>query len=177
MITVDLHWIKNNIGLFKKKKVVIVIGAGMSVASGIPEFRSKSGIFDDIKRALKINGSDLFTYRFSVDKESRKAYSKYMSKLKGMMDSAEPSLTHKFLKLYSDACGEFRIYTQNIDGLEEKAGFEAKGDKSTRLVYLHGNMKELGCLYCGYRIQFTEKERIEYEKGMQWLFEAEFEER
>lgn len=164
MITVDSNWIKRNIGLFKGKRVVIVNGAGISVASGIPDFRSKSGIFDEIRRTLKVNGNDLFTYRYSVDKENRKSYLRYMSKLKSMVETSEPSLTHRFLKVYSEVCGGFRIYTQNIDGLEEKAGFRVEKSKHTKLVYLHGNMKELGCLYCGYRIPFTEKERAMYEK-------------
>ncbi|AFM97934.1 sirtuin-like protein [Encephalitozoon hellem ATCC 50504] len=165
MIVIDSKWIKSNIKMFSKRKVAVVVGAGISVSSGIPDFRSKSGIFSDIKKDLGISGSDLFTYSMSMSKEMRKNYLKYMSKLKGMVDRAVPSPTHEFLSLYSDASRKFRMYTQNIDGLEEKAGLVASKDKSAKLVYLHGNMKKLSCLYCGYKIEFGDSERGAYGKG------------
>lgn len=165
MMMIDSEWIRSNIRMFSRRRVVVVAGAGISVSSGIPDFRSKSGIFNDIKKELGINGSDLFTHNVAMAKETRKSYLKYMSKLKGMVDKAVPSPTHEFLFLYSDASRRFRMYTQNIDGLEEKAGMVPAKDKSTRLVYLHGNMRRLGCLYCGYKTEFGDAERDAYGKG------------
>jgi NAD+-dependent protein deacetylase SIR2 len=165
MLVVDKAWVKNNIGMFRQRKAVIITGAGISVASGIPDFRSKTGIFNDIKEVLKINGTDLFTYKFSVDKETRKTYLGYISKLKLLVEEAEPSYTHRFLKRYSEACKRLRIYTQNVDGLEERAGLECTSGRETSLVYLHGNMRKLICLYCGHKIAFTEEERRSFERG------------
>lgn len=165
MLAIDAGWIRANAELFRKKRVVVVNGAGISVSCGIPDFRSQSGIFNEIKETLKISGSDMFTYRFSVDRKSRKTYLRYMSRLKSMVENAEPSFTHEFLNMYADASRSFRMYTQNIDGLEEKAGLVPLKSSSTRLVYLHGNMKELGCLYCGHRTAFAEAERLAYERG------------
>ncbi|CAD26192.2 SIR2-LIKE PROTEIN INVOLVED IN TELOMERIC SILENCING [Encephalitozoon cuniculi GB-M1] len=165
MIAVDSEWIRSNIKMFAKRRVVVITGAGISVSSGIPDFRSKSGLFNDIKKDLGVSGNDLFTYSLSMSKELRKGYLRYISKLKNMVDKAQPSATHEFLSLYSDISRRFRIYTQNIDGLEEKAGLAATKDRSTRLVYLHGNMKSLGCLYCGYKIEFGDAERDAYGRG------------
>ncbi|AFN82656.1 SIR2-like protein involved in telomeric silencing [Encephalitozoon romaleae SJ-2008] len=165
MMVIDSKWIRSNIKMFSRRKVAIVVGAGISVSSGIPDFRSRSGIFNDIKKNLGISGSDLFTYSTSMSKEMRKDYLKYMSKLKDMIDRAAPSPTHEFLSLYSDVSKKFRMYTQNIDGLEEKAGLVATKDRSATVVYLHGNMKKLGCLYCGYKVDFGDTERDTYGKG------------
>ncbi|KAH9411811.1 sirtuin-like protein [Ordospora pajunii] len=165
MITIDAAWIRSNIKAFAQKRVVVLTGAGISVSCGIPDFRSQTGIFNDIKKTLGISGRNLFTYGISVAKETRSIYIKYMSKLKSMVDLAAPSLTHRFLLSYSQISNGFRLYTQNIDGLEEKAGMVPRNDKSTQLVYLHGSMKELACLYCGARVNFGEAERKEYEAG------------
>ncbi|KAM0672574.1 sirtuin-like protein [Ordospora colligata] len=165
MITIDAAWIRSNSKTFAQKRVVVLTGAGISVSCGIPDFRSQKGIFNDIKKTLGISGRNLFTYGISVAKETRNIYIKYISKLKNMVDLATPSLTHRFLLSYSEISKGFRLYTQNIDGLEEKAGMAPKNDKSTQLVYLHGNMKELACLYCGARLNFGETERKEYEAG------------
>jgi NAD-dependent SIR2 family protein deacetylase len=55
----------------------------------------------------------------------------------------EPTFTHIFL---SKLCKEgkiTRVYTQNIDGLEEKAGIPKE-----KIVYCHGNLKKARCCSC-----------------------------
>ncbi|WUR04899.1 NAD-dependent protein deacetlyase [Vairimorpha necatrix] len=142
------------INLFINKKVVIITGAGISVSSGIPDFRSKTGIFKDIKKKYKINGEDLFSFKFSLDERTREIYLDYICELKTLVDSSRPSYTHNFFK-YLSKISQLRVYTQNIDSLEEKAGLGLEN-----LVYLHGNLKYLKCLYCGDTSEFTDPEII-----------------
>lgn len=157
---IDSKWLAKNIDLFLKKNIVILTGAGISVSSGIPDFRSKDGIFSTIKSTHKTNGKDLFQYRFGHEKDTQPIYYKFISELKEMTDLATPSPTHSFLCKYRKYNKKYRIYTQNIDSLEAKAGIQPEN-----LVYLHGNLDYLICTMCGHRINYTEEVNEFYKKG------------
>ncbi|EOB14777.1 NAD-dependent deacetylase hst4 [Nosema bombycis CQ1] len=164
---IDSEWIKKNIKKFYKKKVVIITGAGISVASGIPDFRSKSGIFAEIKEKFKVNGSDLFTYKFGINKETRRIYLKYICKLKKLVEECKPSYTHLFFKYFVERSKKLRVYTQNIDGLEIKGGLKYQEDSKTELVHLHGDLKFLKCINCGIKEEFKEELINKIEKGLE----------
>ncbi|TBU01935.1 Sir2-like telomeric silencing protein [Hamiltosporidium tvaerminnensis] len=160
---IDCKWVRENYKIFNNKRVVIITGAGISVNSGIPDFRSKNGIFNEIKQSLKVQGSDLFTYRYSIQPETRPKYLKFIYKLKELTDESKPTETHNFFVKYKNFNKKMHIYTQNIDGLEEKAGLIfSKESKNTEIIYLHGNMKFLKCSYCGYQIPFTKTENLKF---------------
>lgn len=157
---IDSAWLTKNIDLFLKKRVVIVTGAGISVSSGIPDFRSKQGLFNSIKDKHKVNGKDLFQHRFGHEKETRPIYYKFISELKELTEEATPSLTHSFLHKLKKYNKKYRIYTQNIDSLEVKAGIQ-----SENLIYLHGNLNYLICTMCGHKIDYTDKVNEIYKRG------------
>ncbi|KAG0416257.1 NAD-dependent protein deacetylase hst4, partial [Dictyocoela roeselum] len=50
---------------------------------------------------------------------------------------------------------KFRVYTQNIDCLEEKAGLRCLKSCKTEVAYLHGNLKLASCIFCGHKMPFT----------------------
>jgi NAD-dependent histone deacetylase SIR2 len=160
MKTIGDEFLKNNKDLFEHRKCVFIVGAGISVASGIPDFRSPTGIFASLRQQLKINGKQLFTYSFGIKEESRKTYLKYISSLKKLCDSAIPNITHHFLMNFPRS----RVYTQNIDGLEERAGMIFEKKDKTKGIYLHGNMAYLICQYCGFRRKFLEEDIIDFEE-------------
>ncbi|EJW02543.1 hypothetical protein EDEG_03055 [Edhazardia aedis USNM 41457] len=66
---IDKDFIQNNITIFRRKHVIFVVGAGISVNSGIPDFRSKNGIFAEIRKNLNVKGQDLFSFHFSRDQK------------------------------------------------------------------------------------------------------------
>jgi len=70
-----------------------------------------------------------------------------------------PNATHEFLANYPKS----RTYTQNKDGLEERAGMKFNKTDTTKGVYLHGNLTHLICQYCGYKEEFTEEEIVKLE--------------
>ncbi|KAI5150560.1 NAD+-dependent protein deacetylase SIR2 [Enteropsectra breve] len=154
MIHIDDAFLINNKHILKHKKCVFVVGAGISVPSGIPDFRSPTGIFSSLRSKLKINGKDLFTYNFGLKEGSREIYLKYIAELKELCDAAQPNTVHRFLSEYPRA----RVYTQNIDCLEAKAGMKMTKDATTRGVYLHGNLALLNCQYCGFKMPFLQEQ-------------------
>ncbi|KAK6089574.1 hypothetical protein P3W45_001456 [Vairimorpha bombi] len=163
-ISIDNNWISNNIHYFINKNVVIITGAGISVPSGIPDFRSKTGIFRDIKDKYKIKGENLFSYKFSLDESTRQIYLEYIHELKTIVDRSKPTDTHRFFKWYVKKSNKLRVYTQNIDGLEEKGGLD-----KDKLVYLHGNLKNLKCLYCGFTTEFTDKLHKNFKSNLECM--------
>lgn len=59
-------------------------------------------------------------------------------------DDVKPSITHRFISLLQSKKKLLRNYTQNVDGLERKAGI-------TNLVECHGNMNTFYCINCKYK--------------------------
>lgn len=150
MKPVDSSFVAQNKHIFQHRKCVFIVGAGISVPSGIPDFRSPTGIFSSLRQQLKINGKSLFTYNFGMKEGTREIYLRYIADLKRLCESSCPNDVHRFLATYPRS----RVYTQNIDGLEERAGMVFTKNESTRGVYLHGNLSQLGCQYCGYKQAF-----------------------
>ena len=120
----------------KGRRIVFFGGAGVSTESGIPDFRSADGLYNQ-KYAYppEVILSDTFFY--SKPEEFFKFYREKM-----IFPNARPNAAHK--KLFElEQAGKLRgIVTQNIDGLPRLAGH--------RLVYeLHGTIYENTCLNCG----------------------------
>lgn len=59
----------------------------------------------------------------------------------------DPSPSHRFLAMLEQKKLLLRVYTQNIDGLEEKAGVSSK-----KIVYAHGTLSTSTCLKCGHKV-------------------------
>ncbi|MBE5774193.1 MAG: NAD-dependent protein deacylase [Clostridiales bacterium] len=120
----------------KGKRIVFFGGAGVSTASGIPDFRSDFGLFKqnfgDLTPEMILSTSYFHlnpTYFF-------KFYREYM-----VHPEAKPNLAHKKLAALERA-GKLRgVVTQNIDGLHKAAG--------NKLVYeVHGSIHENYCMDC-----------------------------
>lgn len=143
--------------LIKEEKTVFVVGAGISTSSGIPDFRSKGGFFENIKRRYGLDGEDIFTAPIvNSSEEHKRTYVRVMGEMKSLLEHALPSKTHRFLgRLQKSA--SMRIYTQNIDGLEEKSGIGA-GKHKRKIVYLHGSLNSLACDRCHHRTMYTRTE-------------------
>jgi len=137
--------LKAAVGLLQgRKNVVVLCGAGISVSCGIPDFRSKGGIYDQID----INDYGLCTpeeiFHFEVFQDNPRPFYKFAGKMLYPNRPHQPSPSHRFLALLEDKKMLLRVYTQNIDGLEEKAGLSPK-----RVVYAHGTLTMSKCLKCG----------------------------
>ncbi|KAM3924088.1 NAD-dependent protein deacetylase sirtuin-3, mitochondrial-like [Leptodactylus fuscus] len=122
------------------KKIIVMAGAGISTASGIPDFRTPgSGLYDNLQKYKvpypeAIFDIDYFTYNpkpfFALAKEL------YPGKYK-------PNVVHYFLRLLHEKGLLLRCYTQNIDGLERMAGIPPE-----KLVEAHGTFSSASCHLC-----------------------------
>ncbi|XP_056373277.1 NAD-dependent protein deacetylase sirtuin-3-like isoform X2 [Hyla sarda] len=122
------------------RKIIVMVGAGISTASGIPDFRTPgSGLYDNLKKyhvpyPEAIFDIDYFTYNpqpfFVLAKDL------YPGKYK-------PNIVHYFLRLLHEKGVLLRCYTQNIDGLERMAGIPPE-----KLVEAHGTFSTASCHLC-----------------------------
>ncbi|BGO94464.1 hypothetical protein NBRC10512_001153 [Rhodotorula toruloides] len=124
--------------VLKAKRVAVVCGAGISTASGIPDFRSGAGLFKSLKEqhpdAKLTSGKDLFDVGLFSSEANAAIFYNMIAELKKQTDAVEPTAFHAWLKDLDDEGKLFRVYTQNIDCLEEKAGLTyGLGDKSLPL--------------------------------------------
>lgn len=128
--------------LLASKRIVVISGAGLSTSSGIPvctpltsevtfeteyekDFRSSNGVYQEIygkQGAGGIKGAELLHISALKNKDTVELFCKSIQALKSKSESAHPSLGHKLLELLGKKKRLLRIYTQNIDGLEQKAG-------------------------------------------------------
>ncbi|PWN43437.1 DHS-like NAD/FAD-binding domain-containing protein [Ceraceosorus guamensis] len=110
------------------RRVVVVCGAGISVSSpaNIPDFRSATGLFRKLKEkhpnAGLSSGKDLFDARLFGSEATSALFYSMIHELKQLADAAKPTSFHHLLKRLDVEGRLMRVYTQNIDNLEERAG-------------------------------------------------------
>lgn len=152
--------LKAAINLLKgRKNVVVLCGAGISVSCGIPDFRSKGGIYNmiDINEFGLCTPEEIFHYE--VFQDDPRPFYKFAGKMLYPDRPHQPSPSHRFLAMLEEKKQLLRVYTQNIDGLEEKAGVSSK-----KVVNAHGSLKTSKCLKCGGKVD-SEELREEVLKG------------
>jgi NAD-dependent deacetylase len=113
---------------------VVLTGAGVSTESGIPDFRSPTGIwaqFDPLEYA------SIEAFR----RDPGKVWSFYAPRF-AMLTEAEPNDAHRALATLEDAGYVRAIVTQNIDLLHERAG-------SRDVIEVHGSIRTSTCRGCG----------------------------
>ena len=118
------------------ERIVFFGGAGVSTESGIPDFRSKDGLYNqkyDYPPEYMLSHACFFDH-------TDKFYEFYKDKM-NVLDK-EPNACHKYLKYLEDKNKLSMIITQNIDGLHEKAG-------SKNLALIHGTIYKNHCIECG----------------------------
>ena len=118
--------------------IVVFTGAGISVPSGIPDFRSADGIYNQ-KTKFKASPEDIISHSFFVS-NTEDFYSFYKDKM--CYPKAEPNAAHKYFADLEKKGKNVIVVTQNIDGLHQKAG--------SKIVYeLHGTIHQNFCMRCG----------------------------
>ncbi|MBU7015179.1 MAG: NAD-dependent deacylase [Theionarchaea archaeon] len=125
----------------KSSRIVSLTGAGISVASGIPDFRSEGGLWTRYDPSLYASYSKFVedpSYFWEMHIETMR-----------LIDRARPNPAHRALADLEELGLLKGVITQNIDGLHQDAG--------TSTVYeLHGTNKTSSCIIC--RRQYPTKE-------------------
>lgn len=124
----------------ESKNAVALTGAGISTASGIPDFRSNTGLYSanaDYETMLSIGyfnqNPDEF-YRF------------FKSNM--IFEGARPNFAHEYLAQLENECLK-AVITQNIDRLHTAAG-------SKNVIEVHGNLFEYTCTRCFHKTDVHE---------------------
>src|SRR2546428_195338 len=117
------------------RHVVVLTGAGLSTASGIPDFRSPGGRWS---RYQPVPLPD-----FLASERAREEYWRYKGETWQLIRAAEPNAAHRALAELADARRIALLVTQNVDGLHERSGFPPD-----RLVNIHGTDSEVMCMEC-----------------------------
>lgn len=133
------------------KNILVLTGAGMSTESGIPDFRSKNGLY-----SKKIKGFDperVVSLRFFLERPD--VFYDFFKEQFASFD-VQPNRGHKILAQW-EAKGLVRhIVTQNVDGLHQKAG-------SKNVLEVHGTTTTATCYNQQCRAVYDVKELLKME--------------
>jgi NAD-dependent deacetylase len=120
--------------LAEKGNAVALTGAGISVDSGIPDFRSTGGIWE------KYNPEEYATI-YAFRSNPAKVW-KFFHEMSEILNNAKPNKAHMILAEMEKNGILKGLVTQNIDNLHQAAG-------SQKVLEFHGNHKKLRCIKCG----------------------------
>lgn len=116
--------------------IAFFTGAGISTLSGIPDFRSKNGLYSNRYHGKKPEKILHIKY---FNKHPEEFYAFYREKL--LIDNIDPNVIHLFISELQQLGKEVTVVTQNIDGFHEKAG-------SLKIHNLHGTIHRNYCVDC-----------------------------
>ncbi|MBB6449007.1 NAD-dependent deacetylase [Geomicrobium halophilum] len=115
------------------KRIAILTGAGMSTESGVPDFRSQTGLWakhDPMKTATVE----------ALENDYEHFHEFYRNRIESLK-SIDPHQGHEIITNWQRAGMISVIATQNVDGLHQKSG-------SQNVAELHGNLREFRCYGC-----------------------------
>ncbi|KAJ5794126.1 Sirtuin family [Penicillium paradoxum] len=143
-----------------QKDIVVIAGAGISTAAGIPDFRSTDGLFKSLqkKHNLKASGKLLFDAAVYQDDALTAPFHEMVRSLS--KTKTEPTRFHKMLARLGTESRLKRLYTQNIDGIETSMNplatevpLSVKGSWPVT-IQLHGSIEWMVCQKCCYLTDF-----------------------
>lgn len=117
---------------------VVFTGAGVSTASGIPDFRSEGGIWD------RFDQRDFHYRRFQAEPDEFWADRLELQEELYGNDEIAPNPAHEVIADLESRGLVEAVITQNVDGLHDEAGSE-------RVIRLHGTSSRVSCQNCGER--------------------------
>ena len=117
--------------------IVVFTGAGISVPSGIPDFRSADGLYNQ-ESGLNAKPEDIISNYF-FNRYPEEFYKFYKEKM--IYPNATYNEAHKFFANLEKHDKNVTIITQNIDGLHSDAG-------STDVLEIHGSVLRNNCTKC-----------------------------
>uniref|UniRef100_A0A7S1YB06 Deacetylase sirtuin-type domain-containing protein n=1 Tax=Grammatophora oceanica TaxID=210454 RepID=A0A7S1YB06_9STRA len=132
-------------------------GAGMSVSSGIPDFRSAGGLYDTLRPEL-LTASEVEQEAMRMDATVALDHGLFLQNPLPCLEVNRPfilgtrsaewkaTLAHRFVELLHQKTGKLtRLYTQNIDGLES----QCHKLPSSKVIPVHGSFDRAECATCG----------------------------
>ena len=133
--------------LVSDKNIVVITGAGVSTASGIPDFRSSDGLYNKSNEEFYEKYPELrqkpveYLLSKSCLFEHPDAFYDFYKANKVLSDNIKPNIVHSVLVDLEKKGYIEGIITQNIDNLHQEAGSE-------NLIAIHGS-NDFYCTECG----------------------------
>jgi len=127
----------------RSKRIVFFGGAGVSTESGIPDFRSVDGLYN---QKYDYPPETILSHSFFMD-NTEEFYRFYRDKM--LYLEARPGPAHLALAAWEKAGKLSAVVTQNIDGLHQLAG-------SRKVLELHGSVLRNFCQRCGQSVDIKE---------------------
>ena len=135
----------------KCKKIVVMCGAGISTSAGIPDFRSPgTGLYANLAR-LNLPYAEAV---FDIQYFKTNPYPFYMLAHELYPGKYRPTISHSFINLIHQKGLLLKLFTQNIDCLEQEAGLP--GDA---VIAAHGSFATQRCIEC--KVEFPDEEMME----------------
>ena len=144
------------------EKIVFLTGAGASTAAGIPDFRSKDGIFQQILNKYQYRLSspkDIFD--ILVFRDNPRYFYEFYKDFK--LENYSPTLFHYFMGYINSKNKLQYVFTQNIDGLDLKSGIDKE-----KIIFAHGSFETAQCSKCKKAFnktilrEYLDKEKVLY---------------
>ena len=132
----------------ESRRIVFFGGAGVSTESGIPDFRSVDGLYN---QKFKYPPETIISHSF-FEERPEEFFEFYKEKMLPL--GFEPNVTHKVLARWEGEGRLSAVVTQNIDGLHQKAG-------SKNVLELHGSVLRNYCVRChrSYSAEFVKNSK------------------
>ena len=121
-------------------RLVVFTGAGVSTESGIPDFRSSTGLW------ARYDPDDFSFPNFMRSEDARRRYWAVGRELYAAIRAAQPNAAHRAIVALERLGLLDCVITQNVDDLHQRAGTDP-----ARVVELHGNATRVRCLACDRR--------------------------
>lgn len=115
--------------------IVFFTGAGVSTASGIPDFRSTDGLYN---QKYQFPPEEILSHHF-FKQHTEEFFRFYRDKM--LYPDVKPSFVHQYIASLEKCHKNVTVITQNIDGLHQLAG-------STNVLELHGSVLRNTCMQC-----------------------------
>eukprot|EP01091_Cochliopodium_minus_P007262 TRINITY_DN17168_c0_g1_i1.p1 TRINITY_DN17168_c0_g1~~TRINITY_DN17168_c0_g1_i1.p1 ORF type:complete len:321 (-),score=94.72 TRINITY_DN17168_c0_g1_i1:3-965(-) len=145
----DIEKIAKMIKEGKAKRIIIMSGAGISVAAGIPDFRTPgTGLYDNLQKYNLPRPTAVFEIDF-FKKNPKPFYQLAKELYPGLW---KPTASHYFIKLLEEKALLLRNFTQNIDTLEVVSGIS-----DDRLVFAHGSFSTAHCTNSDCKKEYTKE--------------------
>ena len=138
----------------KADGILITAGAGMSVDSGLPDFRSVGGFWNayPMFKSRNINFQDIAT-PLAYETHQELAYWFYGHRL-SQYRATIPHDGYQILKRWAESKPHgYFVFTSNVDGHFQKAGFE-----EGRIYEVHGTLERLQCVHNCRDLSWSAKE-------------------
>lgn len=126
--------------LARSERILVFTGAGVSVDSGIPDFRSPGGVW------TRIDPMVLSVSTFRSGLAGRTRFWRALREVAESIGDPTPNPVHHAVARLEALGKVIGVVTQNVDGLHQAAGSSAE-----KVIELHGNLQSCLCLGCGRR--------------------------